>query len=276
MAESRNSGGQVPPTVPSPASVDTPGQAGAAGVGAASDSAATSPPGSAAGSAAAPSPTSPRWATARARRSLTHFVRGTWCAGTVLVFIGTWALGQSELPPLVIAGRVVTDSHLVVGILVAALLLWALTLVLIVVRLATPFQETPLLWRRILRRTIRTVTTVFSLGAVPILGLVLLLEGADLPTAAHHLQPDAPGGCRVFALVEPAYEGWDTRFFVVEPGSISATPVRGAWSTGKDGPADPIVSQPWSLEWTGDTGTLTWGSGVDADDNTVTIVCPPR
>jgi hypothetical protein len=176
-------------------------------------------------------------------------------------------------PVLVLWDHVVTGDHRALIVGAAVLVLWAVSLLLVLLRIGEPFVETPVLARRILRRTIRTLTTLATLAFLPLIGLSILVASLSLPLAAHHMLPDGPTGCRLYGVVEDAYEGTVTRFYLLAPGGVRAEKTDAAWSTGDDGPTDPIVSLRWSLEWESTTATLTPPSSL-GETPTSTEACP--
>lgn len=219
-------------------------------------------------SAHTPPATTPR------RRVLNRWIRGTWCAG-VLVLTLSAVVWDSEdpSPVLVLWGHVVTGAHRALVVGAAVLVLWAVSLLLVLIRLGEPFEETPVLVRRILRRTIRTLTTLATLAVLPLIGLAIFVASLSLPLAAHHMLPDGPTGCRLYAVVDDAYRGTVTHFYLLAPGRVRTGGMSTAWSTGDKGPADPVVSLQWSLEWEGRTATLTPPSSLGGTPIS-TAVCP--
>lgn len=210
----------------------------------------------------------------RRRRVLDRWIRGTWSAGVLVLALAAVVRDPGDPSPvLVLWGHVVTGAHRALVVAATVLVLWAASLLLVLVRLGEPFTETPLLLRRVLRRTVRTLATLFTLAVLPLVGLAILVESLSLPLAAHHLLPDSPTGCRLYGVVEDAYEGTVTRFDVLAPGRIRTEEMGTAWSTGREGPTDPVVSLQWSLEWEGSTATLTRPSDL-GEPRTSVAVCP--
>ena len=96
--------------------------------------------------------------------------------------------------------------------------------------------------------TLSTALIALAIASLTAVGLAVLVASLSLPLAAHHMLPDSPTGCRVYGVVEDAYEGTVTRFHVLAPGRIRTEGMGTAWSTGREGPTDPVVSLQWSLE----------------------------
>ena len=208
------------------------------------------------------------------RQVLSWWIRGTWCAGLLVLALSAilWDPAVPS-PVLVLWDHVVTGAHRALIVGAAVLVLWAVSLLLVLLRLGEPFEETPVLARRILRRSIRTLTALTTLAFLPLIGLSIFVASLSLPLAAHHMLPDGPTGCRLYGVVEDAYDGTVTHFYLLAPGRVKAEDMSTAWSTGKDGPTDPVVSLRWSLVWEGTTATLTPPSSLEGTP-TSTAVCP--
>lgn len=209
------------------------------------------------------------------RQVLSWWIRGTWCAGALVLAAGTALFAEEvTLPVLVLWGRLLVGPHIALAACLTVLALWTVSGILAVVRLGEPFVETPVLLRRILRRTVRTVTAVATALTVPVLGLAAFLAATELPLAAHVLVPQSPDGCRLYAVVRPAYDGTDTDFYFLPRGHVVAVDSGRTWPTNGDGPSDPVVSLPWSLEWDGDSATLRRAAEEPVDATPLTCPAP--
>lgn len=212
--------------------------------------------------------------TTRRRKVLNRWIRGTWCAGAVVLAMsaGIWDTAAPPSVPI-LWNLVITGAHRGLAVATAALVLWTVSLLLILIRLGEPVEETPLLLRRILQRAIRALATLATLAALPLIGLMILVSSLSFPLATHHVLPDGPTGCRLYAVVDDAYDGTVTHFYLLAPGRVRAEETSTAWSTGNDDPADPLVALQWSLAWEGGTATLTPPSSLRGTPAS-TAACP--